>query len=97
MPRQGSWLGLSVAMLFTVCSYIARPVAGAEATQASGQISPAAVSPAERGPEQLKKEVWISVETNAPPAAGSAPKEKSSYWRVTWKGWNGLHYELSHK
>jgi phosphate-selective porin OprO/OprP len=69
-------------------------VAGAEATQASGQVASAAVPPAEEGPERLKKEARITVETNALPASGSAPKEKASQWKVTWQGWNGLNYEL---
>jgi len=83
-------------VLFTVGCHLFCPgdVAGAEATQASGQIASTALTPAEEGPERLKKEARITVETNALPVSGSASKEKSSQWKVTWQGWNGLHYEL---
>jgi len=83
-------------VLLTVGCHLFCPgdVAGAEATQASGQIASTALTPAEEGPERLKKEARITVETNALPVSGSAPKEKSSQWKVTWQGWNGLHYEL---
>ena len=99
VPGRRSCLGLSAAVLFSVCCQALLPgrVAGAEATQASGQVASAAVPPAEEGPERLKREARITVETNVPPASGSVPKGKSSLWNVTWDGWNGLHYELSTK
>jgi len=99
VPAWTSCLGVSVAVLFTVCGHALRLdcVEAAEAPQASAQISSAAVSPAEEGPERLKKQVRITVETNASPVSGPAPKKKSSQWKVTWEGWNGLHYELSQK
>ena len=59
------------------------------------------VSQAEEGPERLKSEVRITVETNAAPAAsatnGVTPKEKSFQWKFTWDGWNGLQTEISQK
>ena len=96
VPDRGSFLGLSVAVLFAVFGHALRPerVAGAETLLASTQTSSATAAPVEEDPERLKNEVRITVETNTLPASGSAPKEKSSHWKVQWEGWNGLHYEL---
>jgi phosphate-selective porin OprO/OprP len=96
-PDRGACLGLSVAVLLTLSVFRSDPVAGAETAQASDQVGLAAVSPAEEGPERLRKEDRISVETNTLPVSGVAPKEKSSRWDVTWEDWNGLHFELSRK
>jgi len=75
--------------------------AAADMSPVSTAISSNTVSRAEQGPERLKGEVRITVETNAaPPAAatnGLAPKEKSFHWRFTWEGWNGLQTEISQK
>jgi phosphate-selective porin OprO/OprP len=70
-------------------------VAGAEAPPVSGQTAAADLPPADEVLERLKKEARITAETNALPVSGSAPKEKSSRWKMTWQGWNGLHYEWS--
>jgi phosphate-selective porin OprO and OprP len=99
VPVRGSCFGLSVAVLFTVCAHALHPgpVAAAEVPPTSAQTSSAAGPPAEEGPERLKKQARITVETNALPASGPAPKENSFQWKATWEGWNGLHYELSRK
>ena len=59
------------------------------------------LSPARSGPEALKEEVRITVETNALPAEAATnavtPKGKSFQWKFSWEGWNGLHSELSQK
>lgn len=96
MPSRRGCLELSVAVLLALCCGPLCPgrLARDESPQGPSPSSPAAVSPAERGPEQLKKQVRITVETNAPSVSGSPPKEKSSHWKMTWEGWNGLHYEL---
>jgi phosphate-selective porin OprO and OprP len=64
-------------------------------------ISSNTVSQAEEGPERLKSEVRITVETNAAPAAagtnGVTLKEKSFQWKFNWDGWNGLQTEISQK
>src|SRR5215467_13565212 len=55
----------------------------------------------ESGPERLKKEVRISLQTNAPPATGAttneATLEKSFQWDFSWRGWQGLHMEVSER
>ena len=93
---RGFCLALPLAVLFALSGHALRPgcLGAAEATQGSGQISAAALPPSDEGPERLKTETRITVETNALPVSGSAPKEKSSQWKVTWQGWNGLNYEL---
>ncbi len=57
--------------------------------------------PAQEGPERLKQQVRITVETNTTPASvssnGVAPKEKSFQWGAKWSGWDGLHLDLSQK
>ena len=59
------------------------------------------VSPASGGPQALKQDVHVTVETNAPPAGpatnGAAPKEKSFNWKASWEGWDGLHLELDRR
>ncbi len=56
-------------------------------------------TPAERGPERLKQQVHIRVETNALPELATtnaaAPKAKSFKWKSSWAGWDGLHLELA--
>jgi len=50
------------------------------------------------GPEQLRQQTHIIVETNpAPGKVGSeerAPKEKRQYWNAHWEEWDGLHFDL---
>jgi phosphate-selective porin OprO/OprP len=52
----------------------------------------------EEGPEALKKQVRITVETNllagASVSNSTAPREKTFQWKVEWRGWNGLYVEL---
>jgi phosphate-selective porin OprO/OprP len=50
------------------------------------------------GPERLKQEVRITVQTNA--ASGAVTNavnhdKKSFQWKFSWEGWNGLHSDLS--
>jgi Phosphate-selective porin O and P len=59
------------------------------------------LSPAGSGPEALKHQVRITVETNAVPGGAAtnrvAPKEKFFNWKSPWEGWDGLHLELTRK
>ena len=100
MPGLGSCLGLSVAVLFMVCGQALSPASAAapETPQISAQTSSTAVSPAAEGPERLKRQARITVETNAPSGVttnGIPPKEKSSQWKARWEGRDGLHLDLS--
>jgi phosphate-selective porin OprO and OprP len=58
-------------------------------------------APALSGPQALKQQVRVTVETNALPAGAvtnAAPaKEKSFQWNFAWEGWEGLHYDLSRR
>jgi phosphate-selective porin OprO and OprP len=96
VDRRRIHLGLPMAVLFAICgnAHPSERLASAE-SDGSKQVSSTAATQAEQGPEQLKKQVRVQVETNAPPVSGSAPKEKSSHWNVKWQGWDGLHYELA--
>jgi phosphate-selective porin OprO/OprP len=60
------------------------------------ESSSSASGPGERpGPEQLKQDVRVVVDTNAPPAsAGTTNAQKSMRWQVEWRGWDGLHLEV---
>ena len=59
------------------------------------------LSAARSGPQALKQDVHVTVETNAPPAGAAtneaAPKEKSFNWKFSWEGWDGLHLELTRR
>ena len=90
-PGWGFCLGFSAAGLFVVWGHALRPNrAAAEAPLASAQGSSAAASPVETGPERLKQQVRVTVETNAPPAASvttNAPA-RSLKWDIAWKDWD---------
>src|SRR6266404_7546165 len=63
--------------------------------------APAATDP-ESGPERLKKEVRISLATNAPSAAvgatnAAALPEKGFKWNFSWRGWEGLYIEVTER
>ena len=53
------------------------------------------------GPQSLKQQARVVVETNVPPtttgADGTASAEKSFQWKFKWEGWNGLHMAVSQK
>ena len=56
----------------------------------------------EGDPERLKEQIRISIETNVPPVTESAtnavaPEEKSFKWDFSWRGWDGLHMEVSER
>lgn len=75
-------------------------LAAAEANPASTSDVAPNVSPEQDGPERLKQEVQITVETNVVSLQGitnAAAKEKSFHWKMSWQGWNGLHTEIAQK
>jgi phosphate-selective porin OprO/OprP len=53
------------------------------------------------GPERLKQQVRVTVETNAVAVGvktnASVPKEKSFQWKFSWEGWDGLHTGIAQK
>ena len=50
------------------------------------------------GPQRLKQDLRITVDTNAPPAGTIRPKEKRAFRvEASWLGWDGLHLELSQR
>ena len=102
-PRSGPAAGILAVWLigaFGDTLTHGRAVA-AELSPATAATSSNSVSRAEEGPDRLKGEVRITVETNAAPAAaatnGVTPKEKSFHWSFTWDGWSGLQTEISQK
>ena len=102
-PRSGPAAGILTVLLIMAHgnAFLHERAVAAEVPPATTATSSNAVSQAEEGPERLKGEVRITVETNAAPAAAAAngvmPKEKSFQWKFTWDGWNGLQTEISQK
>jgi len=71
-----------------------------EAASLAADGSSAAVSSAGSGPQGLKHQVRVTVETNAPTgtdADAATPKEIFFKWKFSWEDWDGLHYGLSQK
>ena len=51
---------------------------------------------ASTGPERLKENVRVTIDTNAPPAAVTETNvEKRFSVQASWQGWDGLHLELN--
>jgi phosphate-selective porin OprO/OprP len=102
-PRNGPAAGVLTVLLITALgnAFPHDRAVAADVSPARTAISSNAVSQAAEGPQRLKSEVRITVQTNAAPAAaatnGVAPKEKSFQWKFTWDGWNGLQTEISQK
>ncbi|HOW64401.1 MAG TPA: porin [Verrucomicrobiota bacterium] len=103
---QDRWfsVGLLATLLFTVGSpgvSHARDATTAKAEPASAQTSSDTTAPADEGPERLKRQVHLTLETNTLAVSDTTtrvvPKEKSSQWKATWEGWDGLHLELTMK
>jgi phosphate-selective porin OprO and OprP len=96
-PSLGPW----VLLLFTVFSHglLHNRLDAAAARLDSAPVSSTHTSPVSEGPAGLKKQIRITVETNAVPVAGAtnkvAPQEKSFRWKADWEGWNGLHLGLT--
>jgi phosphate-selective porin OprO/OprP len=92
-------------MNWTAAAFVAIVVSPLSVAAQGHQAAPASpsntLSKAESGPQHLKKQVRITVETNLPPAAAAtnqvAPKQKSFQWKSSWDGWDGLHTEVSQK
>jgi len=101
--RNGHATGILIVLLITAfgSAYQRDRAFAAEVSPAANASRSNAVSQVEEGPERLKREVRITVETNAVPAAaathGATPKEESFQWKFAWDGWNGLQTEISQK
>jgi phosphate-selective porin OprO and OprP len=100
--RNGPAAGILIVVLTALGgSFLHDRAISAEVSLAATASRSNAVSQAEEGPERLKREVRITVETNAAPAAtatnGVTLKEKSFQWKFAWDGWNGLQTEISQK
>ncbi len=76
-------------------------VHAAVASQAEAHSATNHLAEGESGPEALKQQVRITVETNAVPDGAATnrvtPQGKSFNWKSSWEGWDGLHLELSEK
>jgi hypothetical protein len=102
-PRNGPAAGTLTVLLIIAPgnAFLHDRAVAAEVSPATTASRSNTVSQTEEGPERLKGEVRITVETNAAPAApaanGVTPKEKSFQWKFTWDGWNGLQTEISQK
>lgn len=63
--------------------------------------TPPLTSSASPGPQALKHDVHVAVETNAPHAVtatnGAAPKVKFFNWKSSREGWDGVRLELERK
>lgn len=102
-PRSTTARGTVTALILAALAQAWPPdlVHASELSQAAAQSAPISESPTEGGPERLKQEVRITVETNTPPAGATtnavAPKDKSFAWKFAWEGWNGLLVSVSHR
>ena len=82
----------------------ALPPAQVQASEASWTAAPSSSNSVPQtavGPERLKQQVRVTVETNALPARATTnavtPRVKSFDWKSSWQGWNGLQLELTRK
>ena len=93
------FLGLLVTLILAVSGHAPRQsqASAAEVALPPAQVPSDPAASAEQGPDRLKKQVRITVETNSPPASGKPPREKSLHWEARWEGWNGLQLDLSRK
>jgi phosphate-selective porin OprO/OprP len=96
-------MGLATALLFAalVCALAPACIHVAEAAGTEIPPSQNSESESEEGPKGLKRQVRVTVETNAPPVGAitnaAGPEQKSFRWKFSWEGWNGLHTGLSQK
>jgi phosphate-selective porin OprO and OprP len=101
--RRRTALGLVTALIFAAFAHALPPARAnsSEAPWTAAYSTSNSLSQAEVGPERLKHQVRVMVETNAlPPEAATnaaTPKEKSFNWKSSWEGWSGLHLELTRK
>jgi phosphate-selective porin OprO/OprP len=90
-------------LIFTAlaCALPPARIHASEASWTAAHSSSNSLSQTEAGPERLKQQVRVTVETNALPAGVATnavtPREKSFQWNFSWQGWNGLHYDLSQR
>jgi len=90
--------GCVAAMLLVLNGLADTPDPGAGASIASG------AAPAEgttSGPQALKQQVQIVVDTNAPPSVSGTnavpAKDRYFKWEFDWQGWDGLYVKVSER
>ena len=95
--------GLVTALVFAILAQVL-PLGRAQTVEASGTPARSAsnIGPqTDEGPDRLKEQVRVTVETNALPAGTTTNavtrNEKSFHWSLSWEGWDGLHYDLTQK
>jgi phosphate-selective porin OprO and OprP len=99
----GSSHGRLATSLLTafVIALLPSQIRAAESSPTAVDSALPSVPETDLGPERLKQQVQVTVETNALPAGpttNAVPlKEKSFRWKFSWEGWNGLHSELSQR
>jgi phosphate-selective porin OprO/OprP len=102
-PGRSIALGLVTGLMLAAlgCALLAAQVHASEASWTTAHSSSNGLSQTEVGPEWLKHQVRITVETNALPAGANTnavtPKVKSFDWKASWEDWNGLHLGLTRK
>jgi phosphate-selective porin OprO/OprP len=75
-------------------------IAGCSAELATAASTPEETAESESaGPERLKEQTRVIVETNLPPVEAGTTNvpEKTWKWSASWKGWDGLHLELENR
>ena len=86
-------------LLFATCGCLAA-LAGQDAA-APVRSATTSVAPAASGPDELKRQTRVTVETNGVPAGvttnGVAPKQKSFAWKFSCDGWDGIRLGLTRK
>jgi len=104
MRAERFWSCAAAAILAAAFLLEGGPAAGASAVSLPTDSAPSVAESTglvTSGPERLKQQVRITVETNAVAAGaatkGTAPKAASFHWKLAWEGWEGLHADLSKK
>jgi phosphate-selective porin OprO and OprP len=99
--RTGTGLLAFLVSAVLANAFLHSQVHAADASQTGSHPPPTLLAEGESGPEALKHQVRITVETNAVPGGAATnratPKEKAFEWRSSWEGWDGLHLELAQK
>jgi phosphate-selective porin OprO/OprP len=89
-----------LALAIWICAPRTSVAQPAEVPLPSTQSPSNSLSGAKEGPQRLKQQVRITVETNAPSTTATnqvTPKKKFLDWKFSWEGWDGLHTEIAQK
>jgi phosphate-selective porin OprO/OprP len=94
-------LGVVATLIVARLDFSSNFIKASEVSRTETLSSSNVVSQTEVGPEQLRQQVRVTVETNLPPVGATTnavtPKEKSFHWELSWEAWNGIYYDLSQK